>query len=132
MSKVRPGRGDRRDIERASAIARALGQADVGQGVVVAGGICLGLETIQGTDAMLDFVARTEAGLRRKAGVLFKAPKPGQDWRTDLPVIGPETLLAAHRAGLNGIAVEAGGVMILQIETVRAEADRLGLFVWGV
>jgi DUF1009 family protein len=63
-------------------------------------------------------------------GLLYKAPKPGQDLRADLPAIGPDTVRGAAAAGLEGIVIEAGGVMVLdRAETVRA-ADAAGLFLW--
>jgi DUF1009 family protein len=131
----RPSDHDRADIERAATLAAALGALDVGQGAVVEDGACLGLETRQGTDALLDFVAATPARLRaprgRPSGVLYKAPKPGQDWRADLPAIGPETMRRAAAAGLAGVAVQARGVLVLDLEATRAEADRLGLFLTG-
>jgi DUF1009 family protein len=134
-TRVQPGDADREDAARAAAIVAALGAADAGQGAVVAQGICLGLETIQGTDAMLDFVARTAGPYRPDprgaTGVLFKAPKPGQDWRLDLPAIGPATVAAAAAAGLAGIVVQAGGVLLLGREETLAAADAAGLFVWG-
>jgi len=96
-------------------------------------GICLGLESIQGTDALLDFVGRTTPALRptRACGVLYKAPKPGQDRRLDLPAIGPSTVECAAAAGLAGIAVEAGGVMVLGFAATVAAADAAGLFLWA-
>lgn len=63
-------------------------------------------------------------------GLLFKAPKPGQDRRVDLPVIGPATVMLAAEADLAGIVVEAGGVMVLDYETCLAMADAVGLFLW--
>lgn len=135
LGRVAPGEGDRVDAARAAGLAAGIGRLDAGQAAVVAQGLCLGLETIQGTDALLDFVARTAADARPDPtgprGVLVKAPKPGQDWRMDLPAIGPETLRRAAAAGLSGIVVEAGGVLILDREETVAEADRLGLFLWG-
>jgi DUF1009 family protein len=132
LGRHAPSPADRRDADRAAAIVAALGAADVGQGAVVAGGICLGVESIQGTDALLDFVARTPAAVRPGApGVLFKAPKPGQDRRMDLPAIGPDTLKRAAAAGLAGVAVETGGVMILDHAAAVAAADAAGLFLWG-
>ncbi|MFQ5437870.1 MAG: LpxI family protein [Paracoccaceae bacterium] len=126
---------DLRDIERAGMIVRAMGVADTGQGTVVAQGLCLGLESLQGTDVMLDFVARTAASLRPDPdgarGVLLKAPKPGQDRRLDLPAIGPVTMQKAAAAGLAGVAVEPGGVLILAREETIAQADRLGIFLYG-
>lgn len=135
MTRALPSEADRADMARAAEIVSALGVADVGQGAVVAQGICLGLESIQGTDAMLDFVARTAAPFRHDSeggkGILFKAPKPGQDWRIDLPAIGAETVRRAAAAGLAGIIVRAGGVLIIGREETIGAADAAGLFLWG-
>ncbi|NNU80705.1 UDP-2,3-diacylglucosamine diphosphatase LpxI [Halovulum dunhuangense] len=135
LTEARPSEGDRADAARAAEIVAALGAVDVGQGVVVAQGICLGIESIQGTDAMLDFVARTAGGFRPDPegarGLLLKAPKPGQDWRTDLPAIGPDTVTRAHEAGLAGIVVQAGGVLILGEDETLSRANALGMFIWG-
>jgi DUF1009 family protein len=134
-TRAGPAEADRADAARAAAIVSALGGADVGQAAVVAQGICLGVETIQGTDALLGFVAATAAPFRPDPagarGVLYKAPKPGQDLRLDLPAIGPETVAGAARAGLAGIAVAAGGVMVIDREATIAAADAAGLFLWG-
>ncbi|HHY02544.1 MAG TPA: LpxI family protein, partial [Paracoccus sp.] len=64
-------------------------------------------------------------------GVLFKAPKPGQDRRIDLPAIGPDTVAQAARAGLAGIAWQAGGVLLLDREATIAAARAAGLFLWA-
>jgi DUF1009 family protein len=132
---ARPSPRDEADAERAASIVATLGVVDVGQAAVVARGICLGLESIQGTDALLDFVARTGAGFRPDPkgakGVLLKAPKPGQDLRLDLPAIGPGTVRGAAAAGLAGIVVQADGVMILGYAETIAAADAAGIFIWG-
>jgi DUF1009 family protein len=65
-----------------------------------------------------------------KGGLLYKAPKPGQDRRVDLPAIGPETIRGAATAGLDGVVIEADGVMILDRAAAIAAADRAGLFLW--
>ncbi len=124
-----PEAGQLADERRARAILETAGALDLGQAVVVEAGLCLGVETLQGTDALLDFVAATPPRLRRGRGVLLKAPKPGQDLRIDMPTIGPETLRGVARAGLAGIFIARGGVLVLE----RAEVTRLaaahGLFV---
>jgi DUF1009 family protein len=133
LGRVHPSALDRSDAARAAAIVAALGAVDVGQSAVVAAGICLGLESIQGTDALLDFVAATPPDVRptRARGLLYKAPKPGQDHRLDLPAIGPDTFERAAAAGLAGVAVEARGVMILGFAATVAAADARGLFLWA-
>jgi DUF1009 family protein len=67
----------------------------------------------------------------QRRGVLVKAPKPIQDRRIDLPVIGAHTIAAIAAAGLAGVAVEADGALILERDTVVAAADAHGLFVYG-
>lgn len=130
-----PSEADRRDAARASAILCATGPLDLGQGAVVAQGLCLALETLPGTAAMLDFAAR-HAALRPNPngarGVFFKAPKPGQDRRIDLPTLGPDSVTQAAAAGLAGIAWEAGGVILLDRDEAVARAEAAGLFLWAM
>lgn len=118
------------DIARGWKVAKALGALDVGQAVVVENGYVLGVEAAEGTDAL---IVRC-GNLRRESGsgVLVKVKKPTQDTRADLPSIGVQTVEAAHAAGLAGIAVEAGGALILDKEKTIARADALGLFLIGV
>lgn len=126
---------DERDATRAAEIVAALGAVDVGQGAVVAQGLCLGVEALPGTDAMLDFVAATGATLRPDPGgargLLYKAAKPGQDRRVDLPALGPMTVARAAAAGLGGIAWEAGSVILLDRGATIAAAQAAGLFLWA-
>lgn len=129
-----PTAADRADAARAAMIVAALGAQDLGQGAVVAQGLCLAVETLPGTDAMLDFVTLHQ-GLRPDpkgpGGVLYKAPKPGQEWRIDLPTVGPDTVRRAARAGLSGIAWQAGGVILLEPELTATLANEAGLFLWS-
>jgi UDP-2,3-diacylglucosamine hydrolase len=126
---------DERDAGRACDIVAALGAVDVGQGAVVQQGLCLCVEALPGTDAMLAQVAGLPAGLRpdpaRGRGVFYKAPKPGQDMRVDLPTIGPDTVAAAARAGLAGIVWQAGGVICLDQPQMIAMADQAQMFLWA-
>lgn len=130
VGRLRPDAEAERDIARAVEVARALGALDVGQGAVVQQGIVLAVEAIEGTDDML---ARC-ASLARPGpgGVLVKVKKPQQDRRLDLPTMGVTTVENAARAGLRGIAVEAGGTLLVDRAAVAEAADRLGLFVVGI
>lgn len=120
------------DIRKGAAVVAALGPFDVGQGAVVAGGLVLAVEAAEGTDAMLERCAALPAALRPSgSGVLVKRPKPRQELRVDLPTIGPETIRRAARAGLAGVAVEAGRAIVIDGPDTIAEADRLGIFVYG-
>lgn len=125
-----PSAQDLRDSERGFDILSALSPVDVGQGCAVAGGLCLGIETLQGTDAILRFVGETPEALRRGAkGVYVKAAKRGQDLRVDMPAVGPATIDAVAAAGLVGLVIEAGRVMVLERAQTRAKAEALGVFL---
>ncbi len=99
-----------------------MGAADLGQACIVNAGEVLATETDAGTDALINGSSGP--------GWLYKAPKPGQDRRADLPTIGPDTARAAARAGLNGLIIEAGGVMVLDLPTVINILDTHGMVLW--
>jgi len=136
LGAVVPDAEHRADIEQAFKIVHALGALDVGQAAVVCEGLALSVEAAEGTDAMLLRIPGLRESLRgtadKKRGVLAKALKPLQDAKTDMPVVGVQTVKNAAAAFLAGIAVEAGAALILDKQAVAAEADRLGLFVVGV
>lgn len=125
-----PDQDARHDIERGIEVAKALGAQDVGQSVVVQHGEVIGVEAVEGTDALLQRCGE----LRRTGpgGVLVKVKKPDQERRADLPTIGPQTVRDAAAAGLRGIAVEAGGALVVEPKAVAEEADRHALFVIGI
>jgi UDP-2,3-diacylglucosamine hydrolase len=125
----------RADAARGFALLDAIGPFDVGQAAVVAENRVLAIEAADGTDAMLARIAQMRAERRIQSaagiGVLVKAPKPGQDRRIDLPAVGPATVAAVGAAGLGGLALRAGGVIVAEPAAVAAAADAAGLFVVG-
>ena len=136
LTAMQPDDTDRTDLQRAREIVDLLGQADIGQAAVVARRLCLAVESVCGTDVMLQ-----QAGLamasefperRERLGLAYKALKRGQESRVDFPVIGPDTIRRAADAGLRGVALEASGVMLLDRECAISIADREGLFIWSV
>ncbi len=136
LGGILPNGDHKADIVRAFAIVRALGALDVGQAAAVCEGLALAVEAAEGTDAMIARVGQLRDNMRgtpqKRRGVLVKALKPTQDAKTDMPVIGAETVRRAAEVGLAGIALEAGKSLIVDKRAVAAEADRLGLFVVGV
>lgn len=124
-----PSNEARADIEHGITVTKALGQLDAGQAAVVQQGIVIGIEAVEGTDALLERCRKHRR--KGRGGVLVKSCKPQQDQRIDLPAIGLRTVRKAYEAGLEGIAVEAGASILLDREAVIEAADKLGLFVTG-
>lgn len=122
-----PGPADAADVEVAWAAVADMGVRDRGQAAVARGGAVIAREGHGHTDAMLKSVPPVTP----PSGVLAKRMKPQQDRRLDPPVIGPDTVAGAARAGLRGLIVEAGGVLIAERARTLALADAKGLFIWG-
>jgi len=128
-----PDEAEIADATRGIEIVQALSPVDVGQGCVVAGKLCLAIEALYGTDAMLAQVATCrESRAPRAGGVFIKRAKAGQDLRVDLPAIGPATIAAAQAARLTGICLQAGHVVILDRGETLAAADAAGIALWSV
>ncbi len=128
--KVKPTSEDMDDIKRGWTVAKAIGAVDVGQAVVVQEGLVLAMEAIEGTDMVL-----SRASLLKKPGkapVMVKVLKPGQDLRVDLPAIGLQTIEMFVKYGIGGIAVEAGGILLIERDAVIKMADENGIFIIGL
>lgn len=129
-------RSDQSDITRGFELIRTLGRYDIGQSVVVADGRIEAIEGAEGTDRMIARAARSRPAADGqdppRRGVLVKRSKPGQDLRVDMPAIGPATVEGVRTAGLAGIAVEAGKVLVADRARALAGADAARLFIEGV
>lgn len=130
LGRHRPDADDRADIARGRDVLAALGHADVGQATVVQAGIVLGIEAVEGTDALIRRCAELCRDAKRP--VLVKMAKPRQERRIDLPTVGLETVALCRDAGFAGIALEAGACLIADRDATLAAADAGGLFVEGI
>ncbi|UXX83714.1 LpxI family protein [Roseovarius pelagicus] len=125
-----PTTAEEADITRGFDILDGLAPLDLGQGCAVAGGLCLGIETIQGTDAILRYIGTTPEALKRgQRGVYVKAPKRGQDLRVDMPAIGAQTIEAVADAGLAGLVIAEGQVLVLGADRVKSAVEERGIFL---
>ncbi len=131
----RPDAQATEDIAVAREVVLRMGELDIGQAAAVCHGLVLAVEAAEGTDAMLERLLHLPVTLRgtpqKRRGVLVKAPKPHQERRVDLPVIGVRTIELAAAGGLVGVAIEAGGALLMRKAKIVEAADRLELFVLG-
>lgn len=122
--------------KRAMQVAKAVGEIDLGQSVVVSGSRPIAAEDAGGTDGLLQRVAALRAaglvGETHGALVMAKARKPRQPSFVDLPAIGADTVRRAAEAGISVIAVEAGASLLLDRPALEREASAMGLSVIGL
>lgn len=123
-----PTAGLERDIELGVKTATLLGEADVGQTVIVREGHVLALEAVEGTDEAI----RRGGRLGGAGAVVVKLSKPQQDARFDLPAVGPKTLEVMAEVGARAIAVEAGRTVLLDTVELLSRAKARGITVVGV
>jgi len=126
LTRAAPGAELAAALPLARATLAAMGRADSGQALVIRAGQVIAREGPEGTDALL---AALPPG---RGGFLYKGPKPGQELRADMPAIGPETARGAIRARLAGIAVVAGGTLVIGRDELVALLDAAGLWLEGV
>lgn len=133
LGRHAPAAAHEEDIALGIRFLDAAAPFDVGQAVAVIEGRIVAVEGAEGTDSMLARCAALKADkrvrARRGAGVLVKRAKRGQDMRADVPVVGAATVEGAKRAGLGGIAIEAGRTILAERAAALAAADRAGLFL---
>jgi len=116
------------DVEFGLRIAKEVSRLDIGQTVVVRNGTVLAVEGFEGTNEAI----KRGAALGRGQAVAVKVSKPNQDFRFDVPVVGPLTLEAGASAGLSALAVEAGRTLLVEPERLRAMAEEHRISILGV
>jgi hypothetical protein len=132
-----PDEEERKNIEYGLTVATGLAGFDIGQTVVIAAQACVAVEAMEGTDATIEragALMRTlddeegggEASTLARHLTVIKLPKPKQDMRFDVPVIGVQTLETMIRAGASCLAIEAERTLLFDGDAIirrAAEAE---------
>jgi len=95
-------------------IAKEVSRLDIGQTVVVKKGTVLAVEAFEGTNEAI----KRGGSMGRGGAMMVKVSKPNQDFRFDVPVVGPATITTAAESGVNAIVVEAGSTLLLGKEEI--------------
>lgn len=125
LTKNRPGSKERKDIEFGWRIAKAYGELDVGQCIVVKDQTVVALEGIDGTDATI----RRGGSLCGNGAVIIKMSKPRQDLRFDVPAVGLQTINVMKEVNARVLVVEAGKTLMFNFHEMIAEANRAGICI---
>jgi DUF1009 family protein len=128
LTRKKPNKGQRKDIDFGWRNARAIGRLDIGQCVVVRDCSVMAVEAIEGTDATI----LRGGKLAKEKAVVVKLRKPNQDFRFDLPATGLGTIESIKEVKGSVLAVEAGQSLLFDRETMIKAADEAGIVVVGV
>ena len=137
LSAREPSEAERADMAYGLAVARGIAGFDLGQTVVIAGGACVAVEAMEGTDATIARAGTLMGSLAGDASVLdrsltvVKVAKPRQDLRFDVPVVGVPTIQTMRAAGATCLAIEAGHTLLFDEEAMLREANAAGIAVVG-
>lgn len=134
LSKRSPTEQERKNVEYGRAVARQLGQYDIGQTVVIAENACVALEAMEGTDATIARAGEIMRSLEgdstlSRALTVVKIAKPNQDMRFDVPVVGVRTIEVMRDAGASCLAVDAGRCLLMDGDAVLKAADDAAMSV---
>ena len=135
LTRRAPGEQERKNIDYGRAVARQLGQHDIGQTVVIAESACVAVEAMEGTDATIARAGHIMASLHGDASTLSRAltvvkiAKPNQDMRFDVPVIGLKTIEVMQAAGASCLALDAGKCLLLDGEKIADAANSADIAV---
>ena len=136
ITKRKPTKQDQYDIIKAIEFHKVISKADIGQSLIVSNGLCIAIETLPGTDAMIEFVINFKNKEKKfekiSEGILFKSLKLNQDPRFDFPVVGEKTLRNIRNAKINGLALFENRLILLNKEKLIKLADELDLFIFVV
>ncbi len=127
MTKLSPSNSIEADIQFGWAIAKKIGESDIGQAVAVKEKETVAVEAIEGTAEMI----KRAGGLCGKGWTLVKTAKPAQDMRFDVPCIGPDTVQSVYDNGGKCIVVEAGKTFVVDKQQTIELADKLGIIIVG-
>lgn len=118
---------EKEDIEWGWPLAKKIGALDIGQCIVIRNGVVLAVEAIDGTDATI----RRGGSLGKEKAVVIKICKPNQDFRFDVPTVGPGTIRAMAEVKASVLVVEAKKTLFLDKEPFLKEAKEAGIAVVG-
>ena len=120
-TKRKPDKAETKDIHQGWNLAKAVGDLDIGQCLVISNGTVLAVEAIDGTDATIKRGGSLSSG---NGAVVVKLSKPQQDLRFDLPSTGCETIETMHRSGATVLALEAEKSISFDRNEMIALADQ--------
>jgi len=128
LTARKPDEREMADIAFGRDIARQMGAIDVGQTVVIKDKAIVAIEAMEGTDQTI----LRGGKIVQSGAVVVKMSKPNQDFRFDVPVVGPKTIQTMIQCRARCLAIESGKTLLIDhAKTIRL-ADRAGIVIYSV
>ena len=127
LTKRKPSKQEKKDIEFGFRIAKEIGRLDIGQTVVIKNKAVMAVEAIEGTDEAI----KRGGALAGGGAVVVKVIRPTQDIRFDMPVAGTDTIRVMIEAGAEVLALEAGTSLFIEQDECISMADEAGISIVG-
>ncbi|MCX8076201.1 MAG: UDP-2,3-diacylglucosamine diphosphatase LpxI [Aquificaceae bacterium] len=109
-------------------IAKEIASLDIGQTIVVKGKAVVSVEAMEGTQKAIERAGE----LAGRGCRVIKTARKTQDYRIDVPTVGPKTVEAIRKIRGDALFVEAGKVYILEKEKTVKLAERYGIAIYGL
>jgi DUF1009 family protein len=117
------------DIDFGWGIVKKIAETGIGQAIAVREKTVIAVEAVEGTEKM---IVRAGQFCKKGGWTLLKASKSDQDFRFDVPCVGPDTIKSLNSNGGKCLIVEAGRTIIIDKPETIALANQLGIAVVGL
>ena len=127
LTKIKPSRIAKKNLEKALAVFKIFGKLDIGQSIIIQNQIVIGLEAIEGTD---NLIIRCK-DLKRSGdkGILVKFAKYNQSNILDIPTIGEQTIKLLKENDYEGVYLEKNNCLILDKQHTIDLANQNKIFI---
>lgn len=124
LTEKKPTKKILEDILFGKDLACEIGKLDIGQTVVVKNKTVVAVEAMEGTDLCLERAGQ----IAGEGCVIIKMPKPKQDMRFDVPVIGVNTIEKLAKIKAPVLAIGADKTLLIDENTIEV-ANKLGIII---
>lgn len=106
-----------------------ISEFDIGQGLVIQEKRVIAIEAAEGTDEM---IKRSQNYIiqNQKKPILVKTAKKNQERRSDMPVIGPETISSLANSGFFGISIREREIIMVDKDKIFKIAKEKGISIF--
>lgn len=128
INRVRPSDSAMEDGLFGMPIAKALADMDVGQTIVVKEKSVVSVEAMEGTQETIERAGR----IGGKGCRVIKVARKNQDFRIDVPTVGPQTVELMRKIKADALFLEANKVYMVDKEKMLRLADKWGIAIYGL